>query len=66
MIKYHSQYGAMIALALLGLIDNISTIIFLGRYSLTLVDNVLFSPEFEHDEATFLTVLLNAIEGEDL
>lgn len=59
--KHHSQHGAMVALALLGLIDNLSTILTLGRYSVELQDKVLYFGGTNPDDATFLSVINDAI-----
>ena len=59
--KHHSQHGAMVALALLGLIDNLSTILTLGRYSVELQDKVLYFGGTHPDDATFVSVINDAI-----
>lgn len=51
----------MVALALLGLIDNLSTILTLGRYSVELQDKVLYFGGTNPDDATFLSVINDAI-----
>lgn len=60
-VKHHSQHGAMVALAFLGLIDNLSTIVTLGRYSVELQDKVLYFGGTNPDDATFLSVINDAI-----
>ena len=57
MEKHTEQHGALVALALLNIIDSLSTITTLGRYSLELEDKVLFCSDTAPDEATFITVI---------
>jgi len=59
MTKYDSQHGAMIAFALLGIIDNLSTVLTLGRYSLLLEEKALYSGN--PDEATFCSVIRSVV-----
>ena len=53
------QHGAMVALAILALVDSLSTIITLGRYSLEIEDRALYS-EQDFDDMTFVSVICNA------
>ena len=59
MTKYESQHGAMTAFALLGIIDNLSTVLTLGRYSLLLEETALNSGN--PDDATFCSVIQSVI-----
>jgi len=59
MTKYESQHGAMTAFALLGIIDNLSTVLTLGRYSLVLEETALNSGH--PDDATFCSVIQSVI-----
>jgi len=54
--KYDGQHGAMMALAILGAVDNLSTILTLGRYCLSLEEKALSFDILEN--ATFLSVFI--------
>ena len=59
--RNYEQHGALVALAMLNVIDNLSTIATLGRYSLALEDKVLLEGHTDPDDATFFTIIRDAV-----